>query len=600
MCKEIDKSINDYINKESWEVRENSNQSYSLQGLNTFLSSKTIKSYWLNSVYPQNIKDAVQSSQLHIHDLGYLSAYCVGWDLQDLLTVGFQGAYGKPESSPATHLRSALGQLVNFFYTLQGEAAGAQAVSNFDTLLAPFIWYDGLNYTEVKQCMQEFVFNANVPTRSGFQSPFTNVTMDLEVPSTLANEQVIIGGARMGRQFSEFQTEMNTFNRAFAEVMTEGDAKGRIFTFPIPTYNITKDFDWSNPELDAIWKMTGKYGTPYFSNFINSDMDPEDARSMCCRLRLDNRELRKRGGLFGANPLTGSLGVVTINLPQIAHLATDEIAFLHSLEQLIRLGAESLGIKRELIEKLTDQGLYPYSKFYLRAVKERTGKFWKNHFSTIGIVGMNEACTNFLGAQYNIGSSEGQAFAARAMDFCRGVLVQLQEETGEIFNLEATPAESTAYRLALADKETFPGILCANESTHQEGAAPYYTNSSQLPVNYTDDMFQALELQDSLQTKYNGGTVHHVFVGEEIPDTEVVKKLVRKIASTFSLPYFTITPVFSVCPTHGYITGEVPVCPKCSSVTEMYSRIVGYLRPVSQWNAGKQAEYSDRTLFKVG
>ncbi|MBU1584087.1 MAG: ribonucleoside triphosphate reductase, partial [Proteobacteria bacterium] len=587
-----------YIRKMDWKVKENSNMSYSLQGLNNYISSDITAEYWLNKIYPPKIRDAHYAGDLHIHDLSLLSVYCVGWDLQDLLLEGFKGVAGKVESSPPKHFRSALGQVVNFFYTLQGEAAGAQAMSNFDTLLAPFIWEDKLSYKQIKQALQEFVFNINIPTRVGFQTPFTNITMDLIVPSTLKNSPIIIGGEYREQTYADFQEEMDTLNAAFAEVMMEGDAKGRVFTFPIPTYNITKDFDWSNPNLENIWKMTGKYGIPYFSNFVNSDMDPEDARSMCCRLRLDNRELRKRGGgLFGANPLTGSIGVVTLNLPRIGYLAKDETDFFERLDSLIKYAADSLSIKRKILEKFTEGDLYPYSKFYLRKIKESTGVYWRNHFSTIGILGMNEACINFM--DQGIATQAGQDFAVRVMDHIRTRIEKLQEETDEIFNLEATPAEGTTYRFASKDKAKFEDIICANEEEYKQGKDPFYTNSTHLPVNYTDDIFEALELQDRLQTKYTGGTVQHLFLGEEVTDTQVVKNLVDKVSNSFKLPYFTLTPTFSVCPSHGYLAGEHEKCDTCDADTEVYSRVVGYLRPVGQWNKGKQTEFAMRKTFKV-
>ncbi|MCG8473117.1 MAG: ribonucleoside triphosphate reductase [Desulfobacterales bacterium] len=590
--------MDNYIRKLDWKIKENSNMSYSLQGLNNYISSDITAEYWLNKIYPSTIRDAHNEGDLHIHDLSLLSVYCVGWDLQDLLRVGFKGVAGKVESTAPKHLRTALGQIVNFFYTLQGEAAGAQAISNFDTLLAPFIRKDELSYDKVKQALQEFVFNINIPTRVGFQTPFTNITMDLVVPKNLADTPIIIGGEDCEETYSEFQEEMDTLNRAFAEVMMEGDAKGRVFTFPIPTYNITEDFDWDNPNLDMIWKMTGRYGIPYFSNFVNSDMSPDDARSMCCRLRLDNRELRKRGGgLFGANPLTGSIGVVTINLPRIGKEAKDEAAFLSRLDELINLAKESLVIKRKILEEFTEKNLYPYSKFYLRDIKERFGIYWKNHFSTIGIIGMHEALQNFMGK--GIADEVGQAFAIKVMDHIRGRLEEIQDETGDIFNLEATPGEGTGYRLAMKDKKRFPDAACANEDAFQSGDDPFYTNSTHLPVNYSSDLFEVLELQDELQTKYTGGTVLHMFLGEEVTDVEAVKTLVKRVSGSYRLPYFTLTPTFSVCPSHGYITGEVPTCETCGAETEVYSRVVGYLRPVSQWNNGKQSEFCMRETFKV-
>lgn len=590
--------VEHYIQKLDWKIKENSNMSFSLQGLNNYISSDITSEYWLNKIYPPEIRDAHKNGDFHIHDLSLLSVYCVGWDLKDLLVSGFKGVEGKVESGPPKHLRSALGQVVNFFYTLQGEAAGAQALSNFDTLLAPFIRFDKLEYKDVKQAMQEFVFNINIPTRVGFQTPFTNITMDLYVPSMLKDSPVIAGGKEREEKYGEFQKEMDMFNIAFAEVMMEGDARGRVFTFPIPTYNITADFNWDNPNLEPVWKMTGKYGIPYFSNFVNSDMSPEDTRSMCCRLRLDNRELLKRGGgLFGANPLTGSIGVVTINLPRIGYLAKDEQDFLDRLGKMVELAKESLVVKRKVLERFTERDLYPYSKFYLREIRNGSGCFWKNHFSTIGIIGMNEACLNFLGV--NIGEEKGRQFSLRVMDYLRKIIAEIQEETGDIYNLEATPAEGTSYRLAIIDKKRHPEIICANEDEFIKGSDPFYTNSTQLPVNYSDDIFETLTLQDELQTKYTGGTVMHLFLGENISDTRAVKSLIKKIVTGFRLPYITISPTFSVCPSHGYLRGRQEKCPVCEDETEVYSRVVGYLRPVKQWNNGKQAEFDMRKTFKV-
>ena len=590
--------VDHYIQKLDWKIKENSNMSFSLQGLNNYISSDVISEYWLNSIYPPEIRNAHKDGDIHVHDLSLLSVYCVGWDLKDLLINGFKGVEGKVESGPPKHLRSALGQIVNFFYTLQGEAAGAQALSNFDTLLAPFIRFDNLGYKEVKQAMQEFVFNINIPTRVGFQTPFTNITMDLCVPSILKDNYVIIGGREQDRKYSEFQPEMDVLNRAFAEVMMEGDAKGRVFTFPIPTYNITCDFDWDNPNLDSIWKMTGKYGIPYFSNFVNSDMSPEDARSMCCRLRLDNRELMKRGGgLFGANPLTGSIGVVTLNLPRIGYLAAKEKDFFERLGTMVDLASKSLDIKRKVLERFTENNLYPYSKFYLREIKEGSGKYWKNHFSTIGIIGMNEACLNFMGS--DIASESGRRFSLKVMDYLRHTIAAIQEKTGDIYNLEATPAEGTTYRLAKKDKEKYPDIICANEDVYKTGGEPFYTNSTQLPVNYSDDIYETLMLQDELQTKYTGGTVMHIYLGENISETDMVKTLIKKVVSGFRLPYLTLSPTFSICPSHGYLTGNQEKCSVCGMDTEVYSRVVGYLRPVKQWNNGKQQEFSMRKMFKA-
>lgn len=588
--------VANYLQKLDWKVQENSNMAFSLQGMNNYISSQISETYWLNEIYSEDVRVAHQHGDLHLHDLGLLSVYCVGWDLQDLLTSGFSGVPGKAESRPAKHFRTALGQIVNFFYTLQGEAAGAQAFSNFDTLLAPFIRNDELTYVEIKQALQEFVFNLNVPTRVGFQTPFTNLTLDLQVPSTLADQAVIIGGKRQSQTYAEFQPEMDLLNQAFLEVLAEGDAKGRVFTFPIPTYNIAPGFDWESPVLEHLWKATARYGIPYFANYVNSDMSPEDSRSMCCRLRLDTRTLQKRGGgLFGASPLTGSIGVVTINMPRLGHVAKTEEEFLGKLDQLLDLAKNSLEVKRKILERLTDKNLYPYTKFYLRDVKQRFDRYWANHFSTIGLVGMNEACMNLMGC--DIASSQGAAFAERVLDHMREKLTQFQEETGNFYNLEATPAEGTSYRLARLDQERYSGILSANNSP--EGA-PFYTNSTQLPVNYTNDIFTVLNLQDSLQSRYTGGTVQHLFLGEAVADPMAVKNLVRKVCATYKLPYFTVTPTFSVCHTHGYLNGEQRVCSECGDETEVYSRVVGYLRPVSQWNNGKRAEFDMRETLKMG
>lgn len=575
--------IDNYLKQLDWKVRENSNMSYSIQGLNNYIASEVSKTYWLHKIYNEKIRNAHLSGDIHIHDLNIIAVYCVGWDLKDLLMEGFQGVKGKVESAPAKHFRTALGQVVNFMYTMQGEAAGAQAFSNFDTLLAPFIRYDKLSYEQVKQSMQEFVFNMNVPTRVGFQTPFTNITMDLTVPSYYADHPVIIGGELMEETYKEFQPEMDMLNKAFFEIMMEGDASGRVFSFPIPTYNITKDFDWDNENIKSLWEMTAKYGIPYFSNFINSDMSPEDARSMCCRLRIDNRELEYRGGgLFGSNPLTGSVGVVTINLPKIADNSKTKEEFLEKLADLMETAKESLEIKRNLLEDLTDKNLYPYTKFYLRDIKARFGVYWKNHFSTIGLIGMNEACENLFGK--NIGSKEGKQFALEVMDFMRAKIIEFQKETGNNYNLEATPGEGTSYRLAKLDKN------------HKY---KYFTNSTQLPVNYSDDIFEVLEHQDDLQTKYTGGTVVHIFAGERITNMETMKNLVKKVCNNYKLPYFTFSPTFSTCPNHGYIAGEHFKCPECGADCEVYSRIVGYIRPVSQWNKGKQMEFQNRKTFEI-
>jgi len=563
------KTIDNYLDRSDWKVNENSNMGYSLQGLNNHIASEITAQYWLQEIYPKEIRDKHLSGDMHIHDLSHLSVYCCGWDLKDLLLNGFGGVSTKVESKPPKHFRTALLQAVNFFYTLQGESAGAQAFSSFDTHLAPFIKYDNLTYDEVKQAMQEFIFNLNVPTRVGFQTPFTNITMDLICPKIIADEPVIIGGEAQNKTYKEFQTEMDMLNKAFAEIMLEGDSKGRVFSFPIPTYNITKDFDWDNEILEPVWEMTAKYGIPYFSNFVNSDMKPDDVRSMCCRLRLDNTELRKRGGgLFGANPMTGSIGVVTLNMPRIGYLAENEEDFIKRTYALMDLAQESLEIKRKILERLTDKGLYPYSKFYLRNVKMRFDEYWKNHFNTIGLNGMNEAVINFM--DKDITHPEARDFSIRVMDAMRNKLVEYQEDTGNIYNLEATPAEGTSYRFANLDKKKFGNdIICANEDrVRNEGADPYYTNSTQLPVGYTDDIFESLELQDELQKRYTGGTVVHGFLGERMPSIQSVKKLVKNIADNFELPYYSITPTFSVCPVHGYLDGEHEYCPKCDAEME--------------------------------
>lgn len=590
--------IDQYLSKKDWQVNENSNMSYSLQGLNNYISSEISKIYWLNKIYTPQIKNAHSDGNLHIHDLGILGVYCVGWDLYDLLLTGFKGVSGKVESVPARHFRTALGQIVNFFYTLQGEAAGAQAFSSFDTLLAPFIAYDKLRYKDVKQALQEFLFNLNVPTRVGFQSPFTNLTFDVKVPKHYADENVVIGGKILDSKYKDFQNEMNMLNEAFLEVMLEGDAKGRVFTFPIPTYNIGKNFDWDNHSLKLLWEITAKYGIPYFANFINSEMDPDDARSMCCRLRIDNRELRRRGGgLFGASPLTGSIGVVTLNMPRLGFTSQNEKDFFDKLEKLMDLSKESLELKRKILEKLTAQNLYPYMSYYLRNVKERFNCFWKNHFSTIGIVGMNECCLNFL--KKNIASREGKDFSTKVLNFMREKLEKYQQETGNIYNLEATPAEGTSYRLAKIDKKKYPAIVFANMEAVKQNRPPFYTNSTQLPVNYTNDLFEVLELQHEIQALYTGGTVQHMFVGERITDTSALKEFIKKAFTNYKLPYMSITPTFSVCPSCGYQNGEVKTCPTCGQTCEVYSRVVGYLRPVSQWNEGKQEEYKIRKAVNI-
>jgi ribonucleoside-triphosphate reductase len=589
--------VDQYLEVEDWRVKENSNMSYSLQGLNNYLSSTVIAKYWISRIYPERIAEAHFSGDIHIHDLGVLGPYCVGWDISDLLLSGFGGVSGKIESKPAKHFRTALGQVVNFFYTLQGEAAGAQAYSNFDTYLAPYIRYDHLNQKEVEQCLQEFFFNMNVPTRVGFQTPFTNLTLDLTVPEFMKDEGVLFNGKITEDTYGDMTNEMEMFNLAFADVMSQGDSKGRVFTFPIPTYNITKDFNWDSAVCQKIFEVTAKYGVPYFSNFVNSDMRPEDVRSMCCRLRIDNRELRKRGGgFFGANPLTGSIGVVTLNMPRVGYLSKDEDEFFERLTKIMDVARSSLEIKRKALEAFTENGLYPYSRRYLRNVKAGHGKYWKNHFSTIGLVGINEAVVNLLGV--NIASREGLEFAVKTLAFMRKRLGDYQEETGDIYNLEATPAEGTSYRLARIDKRKHPNIIAANERHVQAShAEPFYTNSSQLPVDFDGDLFDALEHQENLQTLYTGGTVFHIFLGERLHSWKSAAELIKKVSWNSRLPYFTLTPTFSICPTHGYTSGEHKQCPVCGAACEVYSRVVGYLRPVDQWNDGKQAEFNIRKTF---
>lgn len=583
----------DYLKDKDWGIKENANMQKSVNGLNNYVREAFTKKYWLYEIYPENIRKAHESGDAHIHDLGFFGPYCAGWDLRQLLMEGFGGVEGKVESRPAKHLRSFLGQVVNSTFTTQGETAGAQAWSSFDTYCAPFIYYDNMDYEAVKQCIQEFIFNINVPTRVGFQCPFSNLTFDIKVPHTLANEPVVIGGEYMDKTYGEFQEQMDIFNRAFCAVMLQGDAKGRVFTFPIPTINITKDFDWNSPVVDDFMRITCKYGIPYFANYVNSDLSPEDAVSMCCRLRLDKRELRKRGGgLFGSNPMTGSIGVYTVNLPRIGYLATDKNDFFTRLRSVATLGKESLEIKRKIIERQTEEGLYPYSAFYLRNIKARTGEYWYNHFNTIGLVGMNECCLNFLGK--DIGSKEGLEFSLEIMHFLRDLMREFQEETGHSYNLEATPAEGTSYRLARLDAQRFPDII---QSGVEE---PQYTNSSQLPVTYTDDIFECMDLQDELQSLYTGGTVQHLYLGERIEDIETAKTLIRNIFDQYKMPYISLTPTFSVCHEHGYIAGEHFTCPECGRNTEVWSRVVGYLRPVQNYNPGKREEYMLRKKFVIG
>lgn len=581
-----------YIGDDDWQIKENANTQKSINGMNNYIRETFTKQYWLHEIYPENIRNAHLAGDFHLHDLGFFGAYCAGWDLKGLLLNGFGGAPGKVESAPAKHLRSFLGQIVNSTFTTQGETAGAQAWSSFDTYCAPFVRYDKLDYTGVKQALQEFIFNLNVPTRVGFQCPFSNLTFDIKVPSTLKDTCVIVGGKMQNETYGQFQKEMDMINLAFCEIMLEGDAKGRVFTFPIPTINVTKDFDWDSEVVDAFMEIAAKYGIPYFSNYISSDLSPEDALSMCCRLRLDTKELRKRGGgLFGSNPLTGSIGVVTINLPRIAYLSKTKEEFQARLEHMMELAKESLEIKRKIVERETERDMYPYCKHYLSAIKERTGSYWTNHFSTIGLIGMNEACLNFLGC--DLMSQQGQAFANEVLTMMRENITRFQQETGHVYNLEATPAEGTAYALAKKDKERYLSIITSGTKE------PYYTNSSQLPVGATDDIFETLDLQDDLQSKYTGGTVLHLYLGERVPDSKTAKKLIKTIFTNYKLPYLSLTPTFSVCPVHGYLSGEHFTCPVCREETEVYSRVVGYLRPVKNYNKGKQEEYMERKKYVI-
>ncbi len=588
--------IEGYVSEKDWRVRENSNAGYSISGLQAHISDVIISEYTLTHIYPPEIAKAHKEASFHIHDLGVgtFAAYCAGWSLKQLLQEGFNGVPGKIASRPAKHFSAALGQMVNFMGTLQNEWAGAQAFNSFDTYLAPFVAKDKLNYKKVKQGIQEFVYSTNATSRWGNQVPFTNITLDWTIPEDLRDVPAIWGGKELKETYADFREEMDMINRAFIEVMMEGDMNGRIFTFPIPTYNITKDFDWNSENANLLFEMTAKYGTPYFQNFVNSSLKPSDVRSMCCRLQLDVRELRmKTGGLFGSGEKTGSIGVVTINMPQIGYLSKDDSEFFERLDYLMYLAKESLEIKRKEVEKNMRNGLLPWTKRYLGTLDF--------HFSTIGLIGMNEACLNFL--EKSIASKEGKRFALKVLDFMRARLQDFQEETGNMYNLEATPGEGASYRLARIDKKNYPDIITAGTKN-----APYYTNSTHLPVDYTDDIFEALDHQDELQCKYTGGTVLHGFVGEQISDAEACKQLVKTIAHNYKLPYFTITPTFSICPVHGYIAGKHYTCPikvdggdkvKCGKRTEVYSRVVGYYRPVQNWNTGKQQEFEERQHYSV-
>ncbi len=580
--------VDSYVKVEDWRVKENSTVTYSVGGLILSNSGAITANYWLSEIYDEEIANAHRKADIHIHDLSMLTGYCAGWSLKQLIQEGLGGITGKITSAPAKHLSVLCNQMVNFLGIMQNEWAGAQAFSSFDTYLAPFVKADNLSYEEVKKCLEAFIYGVNTPSRWGTQAPFSNITLDWTVPNDLAELPAIVGGKNQDFKYKDCKKEMDMVNKAFLEIMIEGDANGRGFQYPIPTYSITRDFDWSDTENNRLlFEMTAKYGTPYFSNYINSDMEPSDVRSMCCRLRLDLRELRKKsGGFFGSGESTGSIGVVTINMPRIAYLAKDEKDYFDRLTHLMDLAAKSLKIKRDVVTKLLNEGLYPYTKRYL-------GTF-SNHFSTIGLVGMNEACLNANWLGKDLTNKEAQEFTKKTLNFMRNKLSDYQEKYGDLYNLEATPAESTSYRLAKKDKSLYPDIITAsNDNT------PYYTNSSHLPVGYTDDLFKALDVQDELQTLYTSGTVFHTFLGERIPDWKACASLVKTIANNYKLPYYTISPTYSVCRNHGYITGEVKKCPTCGEATEVYSRITGYYRPIANWNDGKTKEYDMRKEYVV-
>ena len=582
--------IDNYLNINDWRVKENSTVTYSVGGLILSNSGAVTANYWLSEIYDDEIGNAHRNADIHIHDLSMLTGYCAGWSLKQLIQEGLGGVPGKITSAPASHLSTLCNQMVNFLGIMQNEWAGAQAFSSFDTYLAPFVKVDNLTYREVKQCIQSFIYGVNTPSRWGTQSPFTNITLDWTVPNDLAELNCIVGGKEMDFKYKDCKAEMDMVNRAFIEIMIEGDANGRGFQYPIPTYSITRDFDWSETQNNKLlFEMTAKYGTPYFSNYINSDMEPSDVRSMCCRLRLDLRELRKKsGGFFGSGESTGSVGVVTINMPRIAYLAKDEADFYARLDRMMDISARSLKVKRTVITKLLDSGLYPYTKRYL-------GTF-NNHFSTIGLVGMNEVGLNVKWLKKDLTNKETQEFTKEVLNHMRERLSDYQVEYGDLYNLEATPAESTAFRLAKHDLKHYPDIVTAGQG---EGETPYYTNSSHLPVGYTEDIFTALDVQDELQTLYTSGTVFHAFLGEKLPDWKAAANLVRKIAENYRLPYYTMSPTYSVCKNHGYIAGEAFSCPDCGNTTEVYSRITGYYRPVQNWNDGKSQEYKDRKVYDI-
>ncbi len=584
---EVGSSIDEYLDRRDWRVNANANQGYSLGGLILNTAGKVVANYWLSHVYPDAVGRAHREGDLHIHDLDMLSGYCAGWSLRTLLTEGLNGVPGKVDARPPKHFGSAIGQIVNFLGTMQNEWAGAQAFSSFDTYMAPYVRIDDLTYEQVRQGIQELVYNLNVPSRWGTQTPFTNLTFDWVCPDDLREDVPFVAGEPCDFTYGDLQAEMDMINRAYIEVMTDGDASGRVFTFPIPTYNITKDFDWHSENADRLFAMTAKYGLPYFQNFINSEMNPGDVRSMCCRLQLDLRELLKRGnGLFGSAEQTGSIGVVTINCARLGFLNHgDEHALFDELGTLLDLARTSLELKRTVIQKYIDEGLFPYTKRYLGTLD--------NHFSTIGVNGLNEMVRNFTGDAYDLTDPRGHAFVVRLLDFVRARMVQYQEETGHLYNLEATPAEGTTYRFAKEDRRRWSTILQAGTDEN-----PYYTNSSQLPVGFTDDPFEALERQDDLQTKYTGGTVLHLYMSERLSTPDAARELVRRSLSRFRLPYLTVTPTFSICPAHGYLAGEHPTCPQCAATCEVWTRVMGYHRPVSSFNIGKKGEHMERLPFQ--
>jgi len=587
--------VDSYLNQQDWRVKENANSQFSTQGLSAHIAGTVSANYWLNKIYPREIAEAHTSGDMHLHDLGVLAPYCTGWDLGQLLEEGYGGVPGQVSCTPPKHFHSAIGQLVSFLFSVQQDCAGAVAVSNFDTLLAPFVHADRLDYCNVKQYIQEFIYQLNMPGRAGMQRPFTNLTLDFTVPEHMRNLPAVVGGKSYGT-YGDFQEEAQMVARAFFEVMLEGDGAQQSFPFPIPTVNVTKDFQWDLPAVKTLMAATARFGTPYFANFVNSDLDPQDFRSFCCRLTLDLRELKKKGGgLFGAEGLTGSVGVCTINLPRLGYLSNSREEYFQRLGRLVNLAIRSLNIKRELVEAYTENNLYPFARRYLRNVKAARGSYWANHFGTIGVLGANEACLNLLGV--DIAHPDGYQLAEDTLNFIRDILVRKQQEYGLMFNIEATPAEGCSYRLARLDKQHYLDIIVANEETYRRGTAPYYSNSTMLPVNYTSDLFAALDHQSPLLKLYTGGSVFHVFLGERQPSPDACAALIKRIFTRYELPYMSLTPTYSICPAHGYIFGEHHTCPVCGVGCEVYSRVVGYYSPTSAYNAGKLAEFNDRAMF---